>query len=444
MSQTPYSATIWDERETWSRDRMQRYQADALRRQLSYVAERSDYYRKRFADVGFEPGPDLDPEDLRQLPVTRKSDYLGSLEAAPPWGSALACEPADVRRVHFSSGTTSRPTPMVWTSGDLARWADLYARAAYSQGVRRDDVYQCFFSFSWFVGGLGGVAGYERVGATCIPGGSVDSHRQIDTLFEHGTTCIGGTPSFILHLAEVAADMGRDLRDSSVERIMVGGEPGAGIPATRARIEEAWGASCRDGYGSLEFQPIAWECHAGAGGHLADDFALAELLDPDTLEPVPNGQPGVLVLTHLDKVAAPLVRWWTGDVVVRDVEPCECGRTLPRLPGGVRGRADDMLVIRGVNVFPSAVEDVVRATPGTTGEFQIVIDGDVQDPETTFMTGLKLRVEAGSDSPADLSQRLAERIRSELRVRAEVLVVEAGTLPRATHKATRIIKETDA
>jgi phenylacetate-CoA ligase len=441
MSHAPFTADLWDERETWPRERMAEHQLASLQEQLRYVAERSDLYRERFAESGWKPADLRSLDDLRSLPVTRKSDYVASLQAAPPWGTAVACDPVDARRVHFSSGTTSWPTPVLWTAADLDRWADLYARSAYAQGVRPTDVYQCLFSFSWFVGGLGGVASYQRIGATCIPGGSVDSRRQIETLFEYGTTCVGGTPSFMLHLAEVASEMGRDLRESAVDKVMVGGEPGGSIPATRARIEQAWGAACRDGYGSLEFQPIAWECHVGAGGHLAEDFAYAEVLDADTLEPVPDGKPGVLVLTHLDKQACPLVRWWTGDVVIRDATPCDCGRTLARLAGGVQGRADDMLVIRGVNVFPSAVEDVIRAQEGTTGEFQIVIDDDVRDPETTFMTGLKLRVEAAPEAPADLGDRLARRIRDELQVRADVHLTRPGELPRTTHKATRIVEE---
>lgn len=444
MSRRPHSAEIWDERETWPRERMAELQLSLLTTQLVRVAERSDFYRDRFADAGFEAGDLRTFDDLRALPVMRKPDYLHALEKAPPWGSTLACDPEETRRVHFSSGTTSRPSPMTWTDADLDRWADLYARSAYSQGVRATDVYQVLFNFSWFVGGLGGIAGYQRIGATCIPGGAVNSRRQIETMFEYGTTCVGGTPSFMLHLVEVAAEMGRDLRHTAVDKIMVGGEPGAGIPATRALIEQTWGAVCRDGYGSLEFQPIAWECHEGAGGHLAEDFAYAEILDPDTLDPVPDGHPGVLVLTHLDKVASPLVRWWTGDMVVRDAVPCACGRTLARLPGGVRGRADDMLVVRGVNVFPSAVEEVVRSTEGATGEFQIVIDDDVRDPMTTFLTGVKLRVEAAPGAASDFATTVADRVRAELQIRAKVEVVDLGALPRSTHKATRVVKDTDS
>jgi phenylacetate-CoA ligase len=260
-------------------------------------------------------------------------------------------------------------------------------------------------------------------------------------MFHYGTTAVSGTPSFMLHLAETAEAMGRPLTASSVSRIQVGGEPGAGVPATRAHIEQRWGARCFDGYGSLEFQPIAWECESQQGGHLVEDFAFAEVLDAETHEPVPDGTPGVLVLTHLDKQATPLVRWWTGDVVVRDSEPCECGRTLARLPGGVVGRADDMLVVRGVNLFPSAVEHIVRRTPGTTGEYLIVLDRDVKDANTGYLTGIKLRVEVAQGGSPDVARQLAAAVRAELTVRCLVESVPAGTLPRSTHKSKRVVTE---
>lgn len=437
----PQSEAYWDERETWSRDRLADHQLTRLREQLTYVAAESAFYRRRFAEAGFRPGDLTSVEDLRALPVTRKSDYLAALREAPPWGSLLAADPADLVRAHFSSGTTATPTPDVWTARDLDRWSDLYARLAYSQGVRRDDIFQCLFNLSWFVGGLGAMAAYQRIGALCIPAGSGDTERQIQTLFDFGTTAVCATPSFMAHLAEVGRRLGRDVRKTKVSKILLGGEPGAGIPATRRLLEDLWGATCFDGYGSLEFQPIAWDCAAQAGPHLVEDFALAEVLDPDSGAPVPDGTPGVLVLTHLDKEAGPLVRWWTGDVVVRDAAPCTCGRTHARLPGGVRGRADDMMVIRGVNVFPTAVEELVRAAPGTTGEYLIVLDREVRDARTGFLTGFKLRAEAAADAPADLGERLTAEIRSKLQVRAHVEIVADGTLPRSTHKAKRVVSE---
>lgn len=437
----PHSERYWSEIETWPRERIREAQLTALRKQLDYVAEHSTFYRRRWTELGFHPGDLRSLDDLRHLPVVTKAEYVADLEADPPWGTAVAAANREVRRVHFSSGTTGRPAPVCWSDADLERWADLYARTAYSQGVRDHDVYQCLFGYAWFVGGLGATAGYQRLGATVLPGGSGDTERQIETMFRYGTTALSGTPSFMLHLAETAESKGTPLTGSRVRRIQVGGEPGAGVPATRTHIEQRWGAKVYDGYGSLEFQPIAWECEAQAGGHLAEDFAYAEVVDPETREPVPDGTPGVLVLTHLDKQASPLVRWWTGDIVVRDTEQCECGRTHARLPGGVVGRADDMLVVRGVNLFPSAVEEVVRRTEGTTGEYQIVLDTDVTDPVTGYLTGIKVRAEVEPGAAEAVRQRLAAAVRAELTVRCVVEPVPDGTLPRSTHKSKRVVRE---
>lgn len=437
----PSSERYWDEVETAPRERLAEHQLAALQRQLAYVGGSSDFYRRQWQDIGFEPGDLRSVEDLAALPLVDKAGYVASLAETPPWGSALAAPLEDVRRVHFSSGTTSSPTPVCWTQGDLDRWAGLYARAAYSQGTRASDVYQCLFTYSWFVGGLGFTAGYSKVGATVIPGGAAETERQIDTIFRYGTTAVSGTPSFMLHLADTAVRLGRPLSESAVRSVTVGGEPGGAVPATRARIEELWGATCFDGYGSLEFQPIAWECQDQAGGHLPEDFAVVEVLDADTKQPVADGTPGVLVLTHLDKQATPLVRWWTGDVVVRDSAPCSCGRTLARLPGGVVGRADDMLVIKGVNLFPSAVEDVVRRTPGTTGEYVIVLDGSVRDGVSGALTGIKVRVEASPGREAEVQSELTAALRATLTVRAVVEILPEGSLERSTHKSKRVVRE---
>lgn len=438
----PFSDTLWDEREAWPRERLLEEQSRRLRDQIARIARDSRFYRERFAELGLEPGDIRGVSELEALPFTRKADVAQAIAAAPPWGSHLAVPPEQVVRAHFSSGTTARPTPGCWTAVDLERWSDLYARLAYSHGVRAHDVFQCLFTLSWFVGGLGAMAGNTRIGAACIPAGSGDSERQIETLFDFGTTVVCGTPSYIAHLAEVGRRLGRDLRASSVRTILLGGEPGAGVPATRTRLEELWAAKCYDGYGSLEFQPIGWDCAAQAGPHLVEDFAIAEVVDAESGAAVPDGSPGVLVLTHLDKEACPLIRWWTGDVVVRDAAPCACGRTHARLPGGVRGRADDVLVIRGVKVFATAVEEVARATPGTTGEYLIVLDEAVRDA-AGFLTGFKLRVEALPDAPPKLAERLQATIRARLQVRALIEVVPPESLPRSTHKARRILDEGD-
>ena len=436
---TPFSDTIWSEREIWSRDQTAAFQLEALKQQMAYVGGNSAYYQGIFKQAGFDPRGIKSLDDLRQLPLTRKRDYVAAIPSDLPWGPFLACDPKDIRRVHFSSGTTGKPAHMCWTEADVDRWADLFARYFYAMGIRKGDVMQLMVGFAWFVGGLGLANAALRLGATLIPAGNGDSQRQITTLMDFGVTSAFATSSFAAHLAEVAAEMGVDLRKSPLKRMLVGGEPGGGIAATRRRIEDAWGADTYDCYGMIEFQPAAWETEAKDGLVLAEDFVFAEVLDPATDQPVEDGTPGVLVLTHLDKQACPLVRWWTGDIVVRDSRPSSDGRTFARLIGGVQGRADDMLVIRGVNVFPSSIEQVIRSIPGVGMEYQIILDDSLLDA-AGFLTGIKLRAEIESGDSAALAKAVADAVREKLTIRANVELVPAGGLPRAMHKAQRIVK----
>jgi len=437
---TPYSEDIWDEVETWSRDRLAELQLSKLKKQLVYVAENSVYYSRTFREAGFDPRDFNSLEDLRKLPLTRKRDLVAGIEENPPFGTHCAVKLEDAVRVHFSSGTTGSPTPVLWSAFDIERWQDLYARYMYAQGLRKTDVFHCMFGYSWFVGGLGATLAASRIGALVIPGGSVDTERQIDTILRYRPRAVVGTPSFMVHLAEAAANRSIDLATSSVEIVCVGGEPGASLPATRSRIQSLWGAKVFDCYGALECQPIGWETALQLGPQLAEDFIYVEVLDPDTDEPVEDGSPGVLVLTHLDKQASPLVRWWTGDIVVRDSSVAPDGRTHARLTGGVKGRADDMLIVRGVNLFPTAVEEIVRSHPGLTDEFQLIADDSMKDAETGFYRGAGLKVESPDADRKAVAYALSSRLREKLQVRFEVEVLEPGTLPRSVHKAKRLIR----
>lgn len=439
-AQQPYSATIWSEREVWSRDHIAAFQLEALKAQLRYVGEHSAFYKERFAAAGFDAREFRSFADLSTLPLTKKADYLAAMEFAPPWGSQLACAPDDIARVNFSSGTTGRPAHVCWTAADIERWTDVFARYLYAQGIRKSDVYQVLYGFAWFVGGLAMTQAVQRIGAALIPAGNGDSKRQIETFLRYGTTAICTTPSFAAHLAEVAAEMNIDLRDTKIRSVAVGGEPGGSLPATRRLIESAWGARMYDCYGMIEFQPTAWEVATQDGLVLAEDFLYAEVIDANTQLPVADGEPGVLVLTHLDKQACPLVRWWTGDMVIRSSTVGADGRTHARLVGGVQGRADDMLVIRGVNLFPSAVEEVIRSIPGVTGEYLIVLDKSVRD-DAGFLTGFRLKIEVAPEAPADLAKTVVARLREKLQVRCVVETSAFGTLPRSTHKAKRVIRE---
>ena len=432
----------FDPAESWDRATLEAFQLAQLRVQLARLARDSAYYAPLFRQLDWNVGELRSLADLSKLPFTTKPDYINTIGAQAPFGKFMTVPQDEVRRMHFSSGTTSAPSPQFWSEYDLDRWAGLYARHARAQDIGPGDIVQCMFSYTWFVGGLGATAGYQRAGAMVIPAGSQDTERQINTLFTYGSTVLCGTPSFITHLAEEVRKRGRDPAASTVRSIMMGGEPGASIPATRRRIEALWGARAYDAYGCLEFQPIAGDCTAQAGPHLAEDFAYAEIVDAETGVAVADGTPGVLVLTHLDKQAGPLVRWWTGDIVVRDSTPCSCGRTHARLIGGVRGRADDMLVVRGVNVFPSAVEELVRATPGLGDEYQLVINASVHDA-AGFMKSIHVRVEQ-TDTAADTSQlaaQLTQEIKQRLQVGAHVEVLPQGTLERSTHKAKRVVRE---
>lgn len=433
----PHRDDIWDEVETWSRDRIEQFQLDALRRQLARVETTSAHYRDVFKSAGLQVGDLMSLDALRKLPLTRKEDYLAGIALDPPFGTFRAVDVGNAARAHFTSGSTGRPTPILWTKSDLARWTDIYARYLFAQGLRPGDVFHCMFNYPWFVGGLGFTQAAERIGALVIPGGAADTKRQVETIQQFKPKAVAGTPSFMAHVAETA--MGVDLSQSSVEMVCVGGEPGASIPGTRARLEEMWGAKLYDCYGTTEFQPIAWETSLQTGPLIAEDFVFAEVLHPETHAPVPDGERGVLVLTHLDKGACPLVRWWTGDVVVRDRTPQPDGRTHARLVGGVLGRADDMLIVRGVNLFPTAVEDIVRSFPGTTTEYVLVIDDTMKDANG-FLTGLKLQVEALPGAP-DFSDALVARLRERTQVRFVVELLPAGTLPRTVHKAKRVIRE---
>lgn len=431
-----------DPAESWDRAALEAFQLTQLRKQMSRLSQDSAYYAPLLRQLNWNVSELRSLTDLARLPFTYKTDYVAALAEQAPFGKFMTVPRNEVLRIHFSSGTTSRPTPQFWTAADLERWAQLYARHARSQGIGADDIVQCMFSYTWFVGGLAVTAGYQRIGAMVIPAGSQDTDRQINTLFTYGSTILCGTPSFITYLAEEVRKRGLDPTASSVRGIMVGGEPGASVPATRARIEALWGARCYDGYGCLEFQPIASECIAQDGLHLVEDFVYAEVVDAHTGLAVEDGSPGVLVLTHLDKQAGPLLRWWTGDIVVRDRTPCRCGRTHARLKGGVRGRTDDMLVIRGINVFPSAIEELVRRIPELGEEYQLVLNRSVRDT-AGFVKSLHLRVEQ-RDLAADAKQlatQLAQEIKLVLSVTAQIEVLPLGTLTRFTHKAKRVVTE---
>ena len=414
-----------------------------LRTQLDYVWERSGFYREKFGARGIERGDIGSLDDLGRLPLTTKQELRDSQLAHPPLGSHRAASIADVVRVHASSGTTGRPSYVGVTAHDSNFWTEGVARCYYSQGVRSDSVIALALGFGFFVGGIAVQDACEKIGATVVPVGTGASDRVIASFDDLGANQLTSTPSYATYLAEYVRDRrGRDPRQLGVKRIFTGAEPGGGVPAVRAQMEEQWGARVSESIGNADVIPVhSADCDERTGAHfLVPDFAILELIDPNTGSLVEQDKPeatGELVFTHIDRECVPLVRFRTYDLALVRNDPCPCGRTGPRLR--VVGRTDDLLIVRGVNVWPSAIKDVVSSLrPLTTGEFQILLE----QPPPLVTSPLHLRVEYGSEvhDVEAASDRIADELRNRLTFTAHVEMVPAGTLPRFEMKAKYIRK----
>ena len=360
--------------ETQSRQEWEALKLGLLKRHLAHAQAGSPYWRGSFAAAGLSPDSVKTLDDLRRFGFIDKAVLRARQEAAPILGDLAAVPERDVVYISASSGSTGVPTVSPFTAQDFDDWMDYEARQFWSSGLRPTDRYCHSLNFSLFVGGPC-VLGAQRLGALSIHAGTVPSERLLTILRQFQATAIWTTPSYAWYLGETAEKEGIDPRhDLAVRRIFVAGEPGGSIPETRSRIEALWGASVYDYYGLSDiFGSCAGMCEEKDGLHWAEDHILAEVLDPATGEPVADGERGELVLTTLKKQARPLIRFRTGDIVSFTSEPCRCGRTSQRLLG-VHGRLDDMLIIRGVNLFPSDVEAIVRKDHDFSGEYRLVVE----------------------------------------------------------------------
>ena len=426
----------WDEKlETQSRADWNALKLDLLKVHLRHAYDHSPYYRASFDAAGVSPDDLKTLDDIRRFPTLDKQVIRERQEARPLLGDLVAVPERDVVYVSASSGSTGVPTVSPFTQQDFDDWMDYEARQFWSSGLRPDDRYAHSLNFSLFIGGPC-VLGAQKLGALTIHAGTVPSERLLAILKQFQATAIWTTPSYAWYLGETAQKEGIDpKKDLAVRRIFVAGEPGGSIPETRARIEGLWGAAVYDYYGLSDiFGSCAGMCEKKDGLHWAEDHILVEVLDPETGEPVAPGERGEMVLTTLKKRARPLIRFRTGDIVSFTEEPCGCGRTSQRLLG-VHGRRDDMLIIRGVNIFPSDVEALVRKDHDFSGEYRLVVD------RVDHLDRLTVEVEhaAGYGGTADaLGERLRDRIKAVTGVGAHVSILDPGTLPRATHKAKRV------
>ena len=409
-------------------------QLDAL---LKAVHGRSRFYTRKLDEAGITPGAIRVPDDLPSLPLTTKAELVADQGANPPWGTVLT-EPLErYTRYNQTSSTTGRPLRWPDTNDSwqwmLECWKAVY-RAAH---VEAADRILFAFSFGPFLGFWTAFDAAWQIGAHAVPAGGMSSQQRLALIDAIRPTVVCCTPTYALRLAEVAAELKKGsapLSHAGVRVVIVAGEPGGSIPSTRQRIEQAWGAHVIDQHGLTEVGPVSFECWEGPGSlHLNESEFICEVVDPVTLVAVPDGQPGELVLTNLGRTASPVIRYRTGDVVVRTSEPCRCGRTFARLDGGIRARTDDMVNIRGVNVYPTAIEAVVRGFSEVT-EFRSTV------AQSNAMRTLLLEIELvpGVDGAA-LTKQLGQQLRAALGLTIPVQIVGPGTLPRFEMKAKRFV-----
>ncbi len=417
-----------------------------LRHQLEYAYARSDLYRKKWDAAGVTPEDIRSLDDFEAIPFLTKDELRADQAEVAPYGSNLCISRQDIARVHGTSGTTGKPTAFGISRGDLRRIAATHARVMWAMGIRPDDVVFIGSFFSLYWGSWGALLGAERLGATAFPFGAGvpgQSARAIEWMAEVKPTVFYGTPSYSLYLAEKAREMGVDpATDFNFRILFFSGEPGAGVPSTRKRIEETYGAVCLDSGSTAEMSP--WmangECSQRRGMHLWQDVVYAELVDPETKKRVPYGEEGVTVYTHLERNSQPMIRFWAGDLSRWVNEPCPCGRTYPRLPRGIYGRADDMFIVRGENVYPSAIEDAIRGIAGFSDEFRIIITREKTMDELIVQTEPLPDVSA-EQIPA-LKKALADRLKAR-GLRTIVEMMTPGSLERTEFKARRIIDKRD-
>jgi len=443
VSRAPAAATdvpFFDRaRETAPLETLRGWQWERLAGGLGDLLASNAFWRARLHAAGIRDPRDLASwADFAKLPRLTKGELAADQAAAPPFGTNRTYPLDRYVRVFQTSGTTGPPIRWLETDASWTWWARCWATVFRAAGLGPGDRLFFPFSFGLFVGFWAGLEGARVIGAMAVPGGGQDSPTRLHAIRELGATALVCTPSYGLHLAEVGGAQGLDPAALGVRTTVHAGEPGAGIPAVRARLEALWGARAYDHAGMTEVGAYGFECVAQAGLHVNELEFVAEVLDPDSGRPVAPGEIGELTLTNLGRWGAPVLRYRSGDRVRFATSPCSCGRTYARLEGGILGRVDDMLVVRGVNVFPSALEGIVRRFP-VIDEFQIeVFRRGVLDE-----VRLLLEIDDGARPAGSVRETLtgvAEAIRRDLGIRIEVSAVPARTLPRYELKARRIVR----
>ena len=424
--------------ETISQEELDELQYRLLKSQVTRLYSSSPFYHARMREAKVLPDDIRSLDDIVKLPFVHKQDLRDNY----PEGM-MSAPRRDIVRFHASSGTTGKPTVVCYTKKDIGTWTESLARGLTSIGLGPDDVIQVSNTYGLFSGGLGFHYAGERIGAAVVPASTGNTERQIELIQDLGVTAMAATPSYLLHLGEVAEKMGVSIKNDTKLRVgLLGGEPWS--TKMRDRISDWLGVKGINCYGSSEmYGPMFTECSEQDGIHVWGDIAYAEVLDQDTGERVAPGERGELVLTMLQKEALPMIRYRVGDITEIESEPCACGRTHPRIRR-IFGRVDDMLIIRGINVFPSQVEHTLMGIPEVGDHFEIVVDR--KGALDTMLVRVELKKEAFTDNIIqlmELREKIAYRLRGALNIGAAVELVEPDTLQRFEGKAKRVVDRRD-
>jgi phenylacetate-CoA ligase len=422
---------FWNEKiETLTKKDLEALQLKRLKRTVTQV-QNVEFYRRKLQDAGVRPGDVKTLDDIRRIPFTKKQD----LRDGYPFGF-FAVPLSKVVRIHTTSGTTGKPTVVGYTRKDLDTWAELIARNMTMVGLKEGDVFQNMVNYGMFTGGLGFHYGAEKIGLTVIPSATGNTKRQIEMIQDFGVTAIHCTPSYAMHLAEVAEEMHAGL--TTLRTGLFGAEPWS--DSMRKELERRLGVTAYDSYGLSElFGPgVAFECGERNGLHIWHDCYLVEIIDPITGEVVADGERGELVVTPLAKEAMPLLRYRTGDITMKLEDDCLCRRA--RKIARITGRSDDMLVIRGINVFPSQIEHVLLKIPEVGNQFMVYVDRINHLDEMTIEVEINRSYFSGEiQDLARIQKKVVKELRDSLELRTTVRLVEPGTLPRFEGKAKRVV-----
>ena len=408
-------------------------QIEKLRSMFKKIYGHNRFYTDKFDTAGIDHKTIQNVKDMGQIPLTNKEELIKAQQENPPFGSNATFPESAYSRFHQTSGTTGNPLRVLDTPESWEWWGRCWGFVLTGAGLTENDRLFVPFSFGPFIGFWAALEGARLIKSMMIPGGGRDSLERLHLMKELGATAICCTPTYALRLAEVAREAEFDLNEIPLRISILSGEPGANVPATKSRVESVWNVKSYDHAGASEVGAHSFECEIQPNGtHVNESEFIVEVLNPDTLEQVSEGEQGELIITNLGRIGFPVIRYRTGDLVRLNHEPCKCGRTFPRFQGGVLGRVDDMVVVRGINVFPSAIENLVRRSDEVE-EFRITVSTIKQ------MGHLSIELDLKKDTnPENAKNDVYQQIRNELGLSSEIKVAPFGSLPRFEMKARRL------